>query len=201
MFRFLASPFTQKVYDYNVVKIDPYTGFAEFPDPSDVKKHLLPILIDEEEAKAEPSSQEQAATNAIGNDVKATDYWMPDKLCKVCYGCEEQFTMFRRRHHCRMCGQIFCHTCSNYSIDGSVVNISGLVRSCRLCHDQVTDGPAKDANANKQPGRQVTGGATINTEQSKRAIENRYSMALASAVVIIEDPKRRAEHFATIQRR
>lgn len=197
MFRFLASPFTQKVYDYNVVKIDPYTGFAEFPDPSDVKKHLLPVLIDEEETKAEPSDQEQASSSVVSKDIKATDYWMPDKLCKVCYGCEEQFTMFRRRHHCRMCGQIFCHTCSNYSIDGSVVNITGLVRACRLCHDQVTEGPAKDASK-LQGGRSA---GAISAEQSKRAIENRYSMALASAMVISEDPKRRAEHLATLQRR
>lgn len=197
MFRFLASPFTQKVYDYNVVKIDPYSGFAEFPDPSDTKKHLLPILIDDEDIKIEPLTQEQTTLCSSGNDVKATDYWMPDKLCKVCYGCEEQFTMFRRRHHCRMCGQIFCHTCSNYSIDGSVVNIAGLVRSCRLCHNQVTEGPAKDASK-QQPNR--TAGAVTN-ELSKRALENRYSMALASSILIAEDPQRRAEQLATLQRR
>lgn len=196
MLRFLASPFTQKVYDYNVIKIDPYTGYAEFPDPSDVKKHLLPILIDEEESKVETVSQEKAVSNATGKDIKATDYWMPDKLCKVCYGCEEQFTMFRRRHHCRMCGQVFCHNCSNYSIDGSVVNIAGLVRSCRLCHDQVTEGPAKDAS--KLPGRPT---ANLPNEQSKRALEARQSIALSSAAVVIEDPKQKAEHLAILQKR
>ncbi|KAK3088070.1 hypothetical protein FSP39_014286 [Pinctada imbricata] len=35
-------------------------------------------------------------------------YWMPDSSCKECYDCGDKFTTFRRRHHCRICGQIFC---------------------------------------------------------------------------------------------
>ncbi|CAB3993712.1 1-phosphatidylinositol 3-phosphate 5-kinase-like isoform X3, partial [Paramuricea clavata] len=35
-------------------------------------------------------------------------YWMPDEQCKVCYECGVKFHTFRRRHHCRLCGQIFC---------------------------------------------------------------------------------------------
>lgn len=33
-------------------------------------------------------------------------YWMPDRLCRSCYNCEQPFTMLRRRHHCRCCGQV-----------------------------------------------------------------------------------------------
>lgn len=41
-------------------------------------------------------------------------FWMPDQLCKICYACETPFTVFRRRHHCRLCGQVFCNTCSAF---------------------------------------------------------------------------------------
>ena len=82
------------------------------------------------------------------------DFWMPDRYCKVCYGCEEAFTMYRffyiivlnnkylynisrRRHHCRMCGQVFCNTCSSFYIDGNLFNNQSLVRSCKLCYNQL----------------------------------------------------------------
>lgn len=43
-------------------------------------------------------------------------HWMPDQLCKQCYFCDTSFTVFRRRHHCRICGQVFCNTCSGYFV-------------------------------------------------------------------------------------
>lgn len=33
------------------------------------------------------------------------EFWMPDEQCKECYKCRKQFTMFRRKHHCRFCGK------------------------------------------------------------------------------------------------
>lgn len=48
-----------------------------------------------------------------------------DKLCKVCYECDTPFTMFRRRHHCRVCGQIFCNNCSSNRVDGRPLGING----------------------------------------------------------------------------
>ena len=48
-----------------------------------------------------------------------------DKMCRVCYGCNSPFTMFRRRHHCRVCGQIFCHDCSPNHVDARALGING----------------------------------------------------------------------------
>lgn len=58
-------------------------------------------------------------------------YWMPDQLCKVCYKCEVPFTVFRRRHHCRVCGQVFCNSCSAYFL-----NLAVTVRVCESCFNQ-----------------------------------------------------------------
>ncbi|XP_073048299.1 1-phosphatidylinositol-3-phosphate 5-kinase FAB1B-like [Primulina eburnea] len=41
------------------------------------------------------------------------DFWMPDQSCRVCYDCDTQFTLFNRRHHCRLCGRIFCGKCTS----------------------------------------------------------------------------------------
>ncbi|KAL9224172.1 hypothetical protein vseg_000235 [Gypsophila vaccaria] len=44
------------------------------------------------------------------------DFWMPDQSCRVCYECDCQFTVFNRRHHCRLCGRVFCAKCTSQSI-------------------------------------------------------------------------------------
>ncbi|XP_057981943.1 1-phosphatidylinositol-3-phosphate 5-kinase FAB1B [Malania oleifera] len=44
------------------------------------------------------------------------DFWMPDQSCRVCYDCDSQFTIFNRRHHCRLCGRVFCAKCTANSI-------------------------------------------------------------------------------------
>lgn len=48
-------------------------------------------------------------------------YWMPDKACKECSECNVKFGIFVRRHHCRICGRIFCHTCCNITIPGALL--------------------------------------------------------------------------------
>jgi 1-phosphatidylinositol-3-phosphate 5-kinase len=83
------------------------------------------------------------------------DHWMPDKLCKHCYSCEAPFTMLRRKHHCRVCGMIFCSTCSAYfvqiseasSLMDSTSSVKpkdnkvayGTMRTCQMCYDHLSE--------------------------------------------------------------
>lgn len=39
--------------------------------------------------------------------------WIPDDIVNSCKLCEKQFGCFVRKHHCRICGDIFCSKCSN----------------------------------------------------------------------------------------
>ncbi|EED93644.1 hypothetical protein THAPSDRAFT_261692, partial [Thalassiosira pseudonana CCMP1335] len=40
--------------------------------------------------------------------------WDPDTLQNNCSGCSQYFDpIFNRRHHCRLCGRLFCQDCSN----------------------------------------------------------------------------------------
>uniref|UniRef100_K3WUJ3 FYVE-type domain-containing protein n=1 Tax=Globisporangium ultimum (strain ATCC 200006 / CBS 805.95 / DAOM BR144) TaxID=431595 RepID=K3WUJ3_GLOUD len=51
--------------------------------------------------------------------------------CVVCYRRFHQLT--RRRHHCRMCGDVICRDCSVYK-DADLPNVGPtLVRICKLC--------------------------------------------------------------------
>ncbi|XP_066263826.1 1-phosphatidylinositol 3-phosphate 5-kinase-like isoform X13 [Branchiostoma lanceolatum] len=60
-------------------------------------------------------------------------YWMPDSQCKECYECGDKFNTFRRRHHCRVCGQIFCSRCCNQQVPGKFMGYTGDVRVCTYC--------------------------------------------------------------------
>ncbi|PWU99791.1 hypothetical protein C4B63_8g64 [Trypanosoma cruzi] len=39
--------------------------------------------------------------------------WKPDNASRKCDSCAKRFEIFRRRHHCRICGGLFCYSCSN----------------------------------------------------------------------------------------
>ena len=57
---------------------------------------------------------------------------MPDEHCKECYECNDKFNTFRRRHHCRVCGQIFCSRCCNQEVPGKVMGFTGIISMWRF---------------------------------------------------------------------
>ncbi|KAJ7070594.1 hypothetical protein C8F01DRAFT_1106988, partial [Mycena amicta] len=65
------------------------------------------------------------------------DYWMDDENCKECYDCESVFTTWRRKHHCRICGQIFCSRCASNIIKGYRFGHDGMIRVCNLCVEKL----------------------------------------------------------------
>lgn len=44
--------------------------------------------------------------------------WLSDLSSSVCLKCSEEFGVFRRRHHCRSCGGLFCDSCSEKRVKG-----------------------------------------------------------------------------------
>ncbi|CAH8527016.1 unnamed protein product [Schistosoma rodhaini] len=60
-------------------------------------------------------------------------YWMQDENCKFCFECGTRFTAIRRKHHCRVCGRIFCNQCSNQIVEGTQIGLDGLQRACSYC--------------------------------------------------------------------
>jgi FYVE zinc finger len=85
---------------------------------------------------------------------------MPDRSCYNCYECSNIFNLINRRHHCRMCGKIFCGKCAanfipyrSRSITGSASSCddsaghnkenSNRVRVCRFCFKQWEEDIAK----------------------------------------------------------
>lgn len=59
---------------------------------------------------------------------------MPDEACETCYDCGAPFSTFRRKHHCRVCGQIFCWECSDHAVPGDAYGYDKPVRACNYCY-------------------------------------------------------------------
>ncbi|OQR93737.1 phosphatidylinositol-3-phosphate 5-kinase [Achlya hypogyna] len=63
--------------------------------------------------------------------IRERTFWMPDNVCREC---GEAFNLFKRRHHCRLCGLIYCHACSPHSIEGTEHGYhKQFIRICKRC--------------------------------------------------------------------
>jgi hypothetical protein len=47
---------------------------------------------------------------------KRAPTWIKDQETSMCMRCSDNFTAFRRRHHCRACGLVVCNKCSSRKI-------------------------------------------------------------------------------------
>ncbi|KAF0720339.1 Aste57867_394 [Aphanomyces stellatus] len=76
---------------------------------------------------------------AVGNLVRP-DSWVKDEHRRHCNICMQQFHAFRRRHHCRTCGEVLCNSCSKHKKIRLVeLNHDLTVRICTFCIMQATD--------------------------------------------------------------
>ncbi|KAI1304650.1 Lateral signaling target protein 2 [Halotydeus destructor] len=82
----------------------------------------------------EPLEENASRTNAL-----IAPIWVPDELVSSCTGCTQQFTLIRRRHHCRNCGQIYCQSCSSQSVPLAHFGFSKPVRVCSPCFTQFSE--------------------------------------------------------------
>ncbi|VVC87438.1 unnamed protein product [Leptidea sinapis] len=61
--------------------------------------------------------------------------WASDKDATSCAACAKDFTIARRKHHCRRCGNIFCSACSDKTV--ALPGNTKPVRVCDACFAEV----------------------------------------------------------------
>lgn len=100
--------------------------------PSLSSSNLLAIPTNPRNDNAPPVLFTHPSFSSSGTFVVTVDKvdWVPDESSLVCEQCANDFTVIRRRHHCRVCGHLFCGIC--------IVTITlparlGYIRSQKSC--------------------------------------------------------------------
>ncbi|XP_020495055.1 RUN and FYVE domain-containing protein 1 [Labrus bergylta] len=58
--------------------------------------------------------------------------WLKDDEATQCKQCQKEFSIARRKHHCRNCGDIYCNHCSGNEM--ALPSYPRPVRVCDMCH-------------------------------------------------------------------
>ncbi|XP_062139081.1 zinc finger FYVE domain-containing protein 1-like isoform X1 [Drosophila sulfurigaster albostrigata] len=71
-------------------------------------------------------------------DKVAPSYWRPNQEIILCHACKRNFEKTGMpKHHCRGCGEGFCHTCSQHKLPVPARGWLQPVRVCNDCHQQL----------------------------------------------------------------
>eukprot|EP00003_Mantamonas_plastica_P003895 TRINITY_DN13060_c0_g1_i1.p1 TRINITY_DN13060_c0_g1~~TRINITY_DN13060_c0_g1_i1.p1 ORF type:complete len:104 (+),score=37.23 TRINITY_DN13060_c0_g1_i1:48-314(+) len=76
---------------------------------------------------------EQNSSNLIENRPIARE----DAMFENCKLCKVKFTMFKRKHHCRACGFVFCDNCTKSRLELLHLGYNNPQRVCDECKDKL----------------------------------------------------------------
>ncbi|XP_075389494.1 RUN and FYVE domain-containing protein 2 isoform X2 [Tenrec ecaudatus] len=112
-----------------------------------LKKEFLNLQDENQQLKKTYHDQEQAlqelGTKLRESKLKIEDIqeankalqglvWLKDEEATHCKLCEKEFSLSKRKHHCRNCGEIFCNACSDNELP--LPSSPKPVRVCDSCH-------------------------------------------------------------------
>uniref|UniRef100_A0A8C2ZS18 RUN and FYVE domain containing 2 n=1 Tax=Cyclopterus lumpus TaxID=8103 RepID=A0A8C2ZS18_CYCLU len=101
----------------------------EFHRLHDENIQLKMICEDQEQALEELGSKLSDYCVVL---LQGGQVWLKDKEASHCKLCEKEFSISRRKHHCRNCGEIFCNSCSDNELP--LPASPKPVRVCDTCH-------------------------------------------------------------------
>lgn len=86
--------------------------------------------------QSRPPNAGDGVVTQLRSRLLSKDFWMRDENAKDCFHCGESFSTFRRKHHCRTCGQIFDSKCT-LLISGDKFGQPGTIRVCKPCEHMI----------------------------------------------------------------
>lgn len=82
--------------------------------------------------------------------------WASNNEASACMQCTEQFTLLRRRHHCRFCGDLLCTSCAPLR-KAVALKRKGGIRVCDACFFEINVSASMISVPNRfTPSRFVT---------------------------------------------
>ncbi|XP_005092555.1 RUN and FYVE domain-containing protein 2 isoform X2 [Aplysia californica] len=116
----------------------------------DLKRDYSELIGRHEELQAQCTEQESAlaelGSHLSESKLKVEDmreasalqreaHWASDETATHCKQCSKEFSLARRKHHCRNCGDIYCSECSDNKMP--LPSSSKPVRVCDTCNEQL----------------------------------------------------------------
>ena len=92
----------------------------------------IPGLDGAASERAAPAPPPKVSFTLPRSKLLSKEFWMRDENARDCFHCGEPFSTFRRKHHCRTCGQIFDHKCT-LTVPGAHFGSANPVRVCKPC--------------------------------------------------------------------
>lgn len=176
-----------------------HLGFysAPFPRQSrEVKTNGLPAVLKRTKSSDTvsdyytfyPISEKQKPTI---RGIPSKSHWKPDSSRNNCLGCQQPFTMFRRKHHCRRCGDIFCANDSSFVVkldqNLSFNPESGLEsRSCSKCATEYEDYKVSIAVRSSAAATSSSSSSTSTSTETARdyfSLTNNNNSTLAASCI------------------
>ncbi|XP_033373615.1 RUN and FYVE domain-containing protein 1 isoform X2 [Parus major] len=120
---------------------------TELQQMEGLKKELRKLQDEKQQLKKVREEQEQALqemglhlsqSKLKMEDIKEVNKalkghtWLKDDEATHCKQCKKEFSISRRKHHCRNCGDIFCNSCSSNEL--ALPSYPKPVRVCDNCH-------------------------------------------------------------------
>ncbi|XP_047908973.2 FYVE and coiled-coil domain-containing protein 1 isoform X3 [Anser cygnoides] len=128
--------------------------FAELDDLTRTKQFLEERLI--ELIRDKDALWQKSDALEFQQKLSAEQRWQGDTEVNHCLDCQREFSWMVRRHHCRMCGRIFCYYCCNNYM---VTKPGGKKeRCCKACFSKPrvivdnADDSGSSANQEGSPG-------------------------------------------------
>lgn len=81
------------------------------PAPPESEKPSLPERVRRWSDVGSPPAADVVVECRVIENYSAP-VWVPDSKAERCMTCAEAFGVWRRRHHCRLCGSVVCWACS-----------------------------------------------------------------------------------------
>ncbi|KAF2359595.1 Smad anchor for receptor activation Smad-binding domain [Trinorchestia longiramus] len=98
------------VTDEQSLSVDTTTAESETTSPVRRTPGALVTAVYDDLQPGRRNTQEPVSegANMVGS---VAPFWVPDEDASGCQECGRQFTLVRRRHHCRACGRVLCANC------------------------------------------------------------------------------------------
>uniref|UniRef100_A0A674EQA9 RUN and FYVE domain containing 2 n=1 Tax=Salmo trutta TaxID=8032 RepID=A0A674EQA9_SALTR len=104
----------------------------EFHRLQDENSQLTGVCDEQEQALEELGCKLSEYLSILNSSFDGGQIWLKDKDSNICKLCEKEFSISRRKHHCRNCGEIFCNACSDNELP--LPASPKPVRVCDTCH-------------------------------------------------------------------